>query len=131
MIDAINWDMKNPGRIFLQHGRHTSIWENLIVIDPSYLSRSLFPTAWKNSRKLILDKLYDVKVDKIGRIPRIISKDVDMGLPDEDKVDVLVNHYELAENGKYRTFLDINVRRRWTLQRLGEGPWRITSVQVI
>jgi len=42
-----------------------------------------------------------------------------MDWPDVDEVDVFVDHYEL-EDGKYRSFLDVNVRRKWTLQRLNE-----------
>lgn len=131
MIEAVKLGYEESWKSLFATWKAYKYWENHIAFDPSYVPRSLFPTAWKNSRKLILDKLYDVRVDKIGRVHRIISKDVDAGLSDVDEVDVFVDHYELSENGKYRTFLDVNVRRRWTLQRLDEGPWRITTVQVI
>ena len=87
--------------------------------------------TWEKSRRLISDRVYDVRVDKTNTVRRILQKDDEIGLPDIDEVDVFVDHYELAENGKYRTFLDVNVRRKWTLQRLDEGPWRITTVQSI
>lgn len=70
-------------------------------------------------------------IDKTNTICRIVHKNDEMGYPDIDEVDVFVDHYELAGNEKYRTFLDINVRRKWTLQRLDGGPWRIITVQVI
>jgi hypothetical protein len=31
-------------------------------------------------------------------------------------------------DGEYRTFQNVNVHRQWVLQRLDEGPWRITSI---
>ena len=140
MINAVKLGYEESWKSLFATWKAYKYWENRIAFDPSYVPRSFFSTAWSNSRKLISDRLCDVRVDKIGRVHRIISKDVDVGLPDVDEVDAFVDHYELVEEenenrndsvGKYRTFLDVNVRRRWTLQRLDEGPWRITTVQVI
>ncbi|MCA9827856.1 MAG: hypothetical protein KC444_05630 [Nitrosopumilus sp.] len=105
-------------------------WVGRVVFNPSYVPRGLFSTAWEQSRRLVSDRVYDVRVDKTGPMRRIIQKNRDMGWPSVDEVDVFVDHYELLD-GKYRSFLDINVRRKWTLQRLDEGPWRITTVQAI
>ena len=134
MIDAIKLGYEESWRDLFATWRAYKYWGNRVVFDPSYVPRSFFPTAWKNSRKLILDKLYDVRVDKVGRVYRIISRDVNVGFPDIDEVDIFIDHYELTsdnDDSKYRSFVNVNVRRKWTLQRLDEGPWRITTVQVI
>jgi len=101
-----------------------------IAFDPSYAPHGSLSSAWESSRRLIMDRVYDVRVDRVGRIRRIMNKDDERRLPDIDEVDVFVDHYELADN-KYQSFLDLHVRRQWSLQRLNEGPWKITSVQVI
>ena len=131
MIDAVKIGHEKAWQSLFATWRAYLYWENHITFDPSYIPKGSFPGAWKQSRKLITDRVYDVRVDKTNTIRRIIHKDEDVGFPDIDEVDVFVDHYELDENGKYRTFLDVNVRRKWTLQRLDEGPWRIITVQVI
>jgi len=66
-------------------------------------------------KRLISDRVYDVRVDKTNTVHRILQKDDEIRFPDIDEVDIFVDHYELTENDKYRTFLDVNVRRKWTL----------------
>ena len=51
-------------------------------------------------------------------------------MPEVEEIDVFLDHFELVDE-KYVSFLDVNVRRKWTLQRLNQGPWRITTVQFI
>lgn len=130
MIDSVKLAHEKRWKSLFATWRAYRYWEDRIAFDPSYVPASLFPSAWRNSRKLISDRVYDVRVDKTGPIRRIIQRDEESGFPDIDEVDVFVDHYEKVDK-KYRTFLDVNVRRKWTLQRLDEGPWRITTVQVI
>ena len=131
MIEAVKLGHEKAWKSLFATWRAHLYWENHVAFDPSYIPRGSFPGAWEQSRRLISGRVYDVRVDKTNTIRRILQKDDEFGFPDIDEVDVFVDHYELAENGKYRTFLDINVRRKWTLQRLDEGPWRITTVQRI
>lgn len=131
MIEAVKLAHEEAWKSLFATWRTHLYWENHVVFDPSYVPRGSFPGAWEQSRRLISDRVYDVQVDKTNTVRRIIHKDDEFGFPDIDEVDVFVDHYELAESGRYRTFLDVNVRRRWTLQRLDEGPWRITTVQAI
>ena len=131
MIDTVKIVHEKAWKSLFATWRAKMYWENHVTFDPSYVQRGSFPGAWEQSRRLISDRVYDVRVDKTNTVRRILQKDDEFGFPDIDEVDVFVDHYELAENGKYRTFLDVNVRRKWTLQRLDEGPWKITTVQPI
>ena len=131
MIEAVKLAYEETWKSLFATWKAYLYWENRVAFDPSYIPRGSFPSAWKRSRKLISERIYDVRVDKTNTIRRIIQKDENTGVPNVDEVDVFVDHYEMTEDNKYRTFLDVNVKRKWTLQRLDEGPWRITTVQPI
>ena len=130
MIDTVKLGHEQKWKSLFATWRAYRYWEDRIAFDPSYIPVSLFPGSWKSSRRLISDRVYDVRVDKTGPVRRLIKKDDDAGYPNVDEIDVFVDHYEKIGE-KYRTFLDVNVRRKWTLQRLDEGPWKIITVQVI
>ncbi|WP_148701934.1 hypothetical protein [Candidatus Nitrososphaera evergladensis] len=101
------------------------------ILDSSYAPSSYsLSSEWERSRQVIVGMVYDVRVDKVGRIRRIVKSDPKTNLPSVDEVVVFLDHYGLFD-GEYRTFLNLNVHRRWTLQRLNEGPWKITSVQSV
>ena len=79
------------------------------------------------------DKIHRMAFDEAleqGVLPRKVEHVIhaENGLPNVDQVVVWVDHYGLFD-GEYRTFQNVNVRRRWVLQRLDEGPWKITSIQ--
>ena len=46
------------------------------------------------------------------------------------EVRVLVNHIGKVDS-EFRTFAGSMLHRRWDLQRLDDGPWRITSTFAI
>jgi hypothetical protein len=98
------------------------------IIDPSYSAdTSRFMSDWERSRRLIMGEVYDARVEKVGTVQRVLEHSDDNGLPNVDQVVVWVDHYGLFD-GEYRTFQNVNVHRHWVLQRLDEGPWRITSI---
>ena len=99
------------------------------IIDPSYSAdTSRLTSEWERSRRLIMGEVYDARVERVGTVRRVLERTDDNGLPNVDQVVVWVDHYGLFD-GEYRTFQNVNVHREWVLQRLDEGPWRITSVQ--
>jgi hypothetical protein len=99
------------------------------IIDPSYSAdTSRFMPDWERSRRLIMGEVYDARVERVEKTTRVLERSAENGLPNVDQVVVWVDHYGFFD-GEYRTFQNINVRRRWVLQRLDEGPWRITSIQ--
>jgi hypothetical protein len=83
---------------------------------------------WEYSRLLILGEVFDARVSKVGKIRRILNKDIEKDLPRVDEVTVIVDHYGFFD-GEYRSFGNAKVKRIWILQRLDEGPWKISSIQ--
>jgi hypothetical protein len=47
-----------------------------------------------------------------------------------EEVSVRVDHVGRFDDG-FRTFAGAQLHRNWTLERLDDGPWRITSGQPI
>jgi len=94
-------------------------------------------SVWDRSRKFLLEDVYDLEVAQVSE-PRVVY-DAALALPemvDEDdprvveEVQALVDHVGKADDG-YRTFAGAQLHRKWTLQRVDDGPWRITSAQPI
>ena len=153
------WDYRklDNKREFQEHDEHKKRIDYLTEKYPGVFA-DIVVLDWKKVRKNLLGKEIDevdLEYREIGakraetvkqeaqiawdKLHADLEKDMLPVFPIVE-VDAFVDHYELVEEenenrndsvGKYRTFLDVNVRRRWTLQRLDEGPWRITTVQVI
>lgn len=83
---------------------------------------------WIRARRLLLDKIFDVRVRWIGDPRVIIRGDEAPGLPRIEEVSAELDHFGLFE-GEYRSFNVVDVRRMWSLQRRDGGPWRIASRQ--
>ena len=130
MIGAVKLADEKTWKSLFATWRAFKYWNNHVAFDPHYIPRAAFPGAWEKSRKLISDRLFDVRVDKASSVRKIIEKNDEAGWPDVEEIDVFLDHFELVDE-KYVSFLDVNVRRKWTLQRLNQGPWRITTLQVI
>jgi len=84
------------------------------------------PDDWVRARRLILDKVYDVRVIDEGLVQRLSDGVEFVGIPVIEQVQVEVEHVGKFPEG-YRHFTGVDVRRVWTLQRVGGGPWRITD----
>lgn len=99
------------------------------VYDPSYTpGHTALLTAWEYSRKYITSEVYDARTSRVGPVRKLLNKDESKGLPDADEVYVFVDHYGLFGK-EFRSFANMSVNRRWTLQRLNNGPWRIINVE--
>ncbi|MCI0396714.1 MAG: hypothetical protein L0332_32440 [Chloroflexi bacterium] len=95
-------------------------------------------TLWDQSRRRLLDDVYAVEV--AGVSPARIVYDAaaqsagragaGAGPRLVEEVRILVNHVGRFGD-EYRTFAGYNLHRKWTLERLDDGPWRITSPQAI
>ena len=78
-------------------------------------------SAWDNARKRLISDVYGIEVARVGPVRTIFD-----GAPRVQEVRVVVNHIGKI-GGDYRTFAGAMLHRRWDLQRLDDGPWRITS----
>jgi hypothetical protein len=87
-------------------------------------------SEWVRARRLILDKVHDIRIHDVFAIQSLMTGREFEGAPVLDQVVVELDHI-----GRFgdedRVFVDINVRRLWSLQRRNGGPWRITSRQGI
>lgn len=106
------------------------------VMDPGQSANS----AWDQARKRLMDDVYAVEVDRVTPIrvvynatnqPAGSARALEAGAPERvEEVLVYLNHIGKV-GGEYRTFAGSMLRRRWELQRLDAGPWRITSTYSI
>ena len=85
---------------------------------------------WERSRRAILGQVFDVRVAWAGDPRTIVDGTAYPGAPRLEEVDVTLDHVGRFD-GAYRLFANSTVRRRWALQRLDGGPWRIATYQSI
>lgn len=78
------------------------------------------------ARRLILSSVYDVRVAAEGTARVVYDRDGTRVEQAELEVDPIG-----LFDGEYRAFRSVDVHRRWTLQRVDAGPWRIVSEQGI
>lgn len=99
-----------------------------------YLNRAytlpdhIFTRPWEHSRRNLTDEVYDSQVSKVAPIITLAEDNPELGSPRVQQVTVYIDHIGLFDD-EYRAFNDVNVTRPWTLQRLGDGPWRIVDVR--
>jgi len=122
MGDDVTWrSLFAPWRVMSQNGRP--------MLDMGYATQaSMFAREWDRSRFLIMGEVHDVRVDRVERVRRVLEADAGAGIPAVDQVVAWVAHYGLFD-GEHRVFQNVNVNRRWVLERLDGGPWRIVSIQ--
>ena len=96
-------------------------------------------SAWDNARKRLIDDVYGVEVARVSAAKTVFdvtTQPENRRTAGEDaprlvqEVRVLVNHIGKV-GSEFRTFAGSMLHRRWDLQRLDDGPWRITSTFAI
>lgn len=87
---------------------------------------SNFIRAWEDSRRTILGDVYDARVSRVDRVRVLAQGDPRQERPRVEEVVVWLDHVGLFD-GEYRTFTGVAVTRRWPLQRLDGGPWKIVE----
>jgi hypothetical protein len=81
---------------------------------------------WIRSRRLVLEKIFDVRVIWVGD-PRLLQAGNEyQGAPRIEQVSAELEHIGFFDK-EYRAFNGLEVNRQWTLQRRTGGPWRISS----
>lgn len=85
---------------------------------------------FERSRANFSRRVWDARPAWVGE-PRVITRgDEFPGASRVEEVDAEIEHIGQFD-GEYRGFLDVNVHRWWTLQRIDNGPWRIATLQGI
>ena len=129
MIDAVKMGDEPGWRSLFAPWRVVTGNGGRLILDMAYATNpGMFAMDWERSRRLIMGELHDARVSHVDRIRRVLLHDAATGLPDVDQAVVWVDHYGLFD-GEHRVFQNVNVNRRWVLQRLDDGPWRIVSIQ--
>ena len=126
-IQAIKWGDQPTWRGAFADWRLFSRFSGPPVVDVAFRVRpGNYQRHWGEARRQILDYVYDARVAGTGRVQTLRPAGLDDGGPAVEQVDVFVDYVGLIDD-EYRTFTDVRVRRRWRLQRLDGGPWRVAE----
>jgi hypothetical protein len=105
-----------------------SLEDGKALIHPSLSDRG--GEDWEASRRLVLDKVCDVRVAWTGEVRAVTSGKEFERAPLVEEVTVALDHVGLFD-GEYRAYQNVGMNCLWTLQRSDGGPWRIISRQGI
>jgi|GEM_PF-1111784 len=89
-------------------------------------------SIWDKARHRLLEDVFDVRVARVEPVRVVYDAALQPGEPGEgeprkvEEARVVVDHVGLFD-GEYRTFAHGSLHRKWTLQRLDDGPWRIVE----
>lgn len=112
--------------------------ESYKYVDRSWRAMSDADAAsiWDRSRTLLLEDVYGLEVASVST-PRVLydasnqpAGRVDPTPATVEEVRVTINHIGRFDE-EFRTFAGAVLHRRWRLERLDDGPWRVTSAQTI
>jgi hypothetical protein len=117
---------------------HFEKFESFRYVDQSWRAMSDADAAsiWDRSRKLLLEDVYGLEVASVSA-PQVLydaSRQplgrVDPSPRTVEGVRATINHIGRFGD-EFRTFAGAILRRKWRLERLDDGPWRITTAQTI
>ena len=115
--------------------------DSYLYVDRTWdvMSERSFASTWDNARKRLIDDVYGFEVARVSPVRTVFDVTTQ---PDTrhttgadaprlvQEVRVLINHIGRV-GAEFRTFAGSMLHRRWDLQRLDHGPWRITSTFAI
>lgn len=87
-----------------------------------------FDEPWIASRRLLMDRVCDVRVVYVSVPTTIITGKEFERAPVVEEVWVELEHVGRFD-GEFRAFTSVAVHRIWRLQRVDGGPWRIAEIQ--
>jgi len=85
-------------------------------------------TMFEASRRSLLGRVLDARVAWTGDPVVVLDGARFEGASAIEEVEAWLEHVG-SFDGETRTFNDVTVRERWTLQRVDGGPWRIATCQ--
>ena len=86
--------------------------------------------AWTSARHEILGRAADVRVSWVDNPVAVVSGKEFEGAPRIEEVLIEVEHLRVKDT-VFQVFQAVGYTRFWTLQRINDGPWRVTSVNGI
>lgn len=85
---------------------------------------------WERTRRWLSQRVADVCVTWVDDVQLVSAGDTFAGAQKIEATEVEVEHRGVFE-GRTHAFLNTGLNRRWPLQRIDGGPWRITRAQSI
>jgi hypothetical protein len=108
-----------------------SEWDGPPYMDMGYwLPEENYQNTWEKSRKQILNDVYDARVIYTTPVKTVVSENPETGVPKVEQVKLIIDHVGKFEDG-YRSVSNLYLHRRWILQRLNAGPWKIKELQAL
>lgn len=83
---------------------------------------------WERTRRWLSQRVADVRVVWVDEVIRVSSPDSFPGAPSIDATVVEVEHWGVFD-GQTHAFMNTGLNRRWPMQRIDGGPWRIARGQ--
>jgi hypothetical protein len=108
-----------------------SEWGGRPYMDFMYWHREEnYQQVWEQSRKQILHDIYDARVLEVSEVKQTVEANSELGIPRVEQVKVIIDHIGKISD-RYKSVSNLNVHRKWVLQRLNDGPWKITQLQAL
>lgn len=131
MIHYIKYADKKSWQALFAHWRAFPRYDGPPVIDMAYqLPEGSYLGIWERSRRQITGDIYDARVIHSAPPETLIEEDKDLGIRRVEQAKVIVDHVGKFGDA-YRSLSNINVHRKWILQRLNDGPWKILEPQAL
>lgn len=129
MVRAIKLADDNRWRSLFADWRVAIYESGRALFDASYsIPPHMFQSTWETSRKYIMSDVLDARVDRVSPIRRVTHADPTTGVPDVDQAVVWLDHFGNFD-GEIHAYNHFTLKRRWPLQRVNGGPWRIAELQ--
>ena len=108
-----------------------SEWEGPPFMGLGYFfTHESYQHTWEQSRRQILNDIFDARVLYSGPVKTVVEENKRTGVPKVEQVKIIIDHVGKFE-GVYRSVSNLYVHRKWVLQRLNGGPWKIKEQQAL
>jgi hypothetical protein len=123
-------DQKSWKKLFCNWQIYSN-WEGPPCVDMAFwFTEENYQNTWEKSRRQILNDIYDARVLYTSRVKTIIEANKEIGVPKVEQVKIIVDHVGKFD-GVYQSLSNLYVHRKWRLQRLNGGPWKIIELQAL
>lgn len=127
LIDAAKLgDQDGFSALFAPWQISTRKGQTMVFPNPTPISGN----EWERTRRWLSQRVADVKVVWVDDVQLVASPDAFPGAPKIEATEVEVEHWGVFD-GRTHAFMNTGLNRRWPMQRIDGGPWRIARVQNI